>query len=312
MKASAPGKLVISGAYSVLRGAPALVCAVSRRVYADSERPATFLAPEVTEGIRLLKERGPVGPPPWYDASELRGDGHKWGLGSSAAICVASLGALLSDQTEVLARTLSRDEFTAQLFPLAREAHRTAQGGGSGIDVAASCFGGTLIATLPSGGGEALPEIAPTQLPPDLHFEVWGMTKSASTADFVARVFALQGSEPQIFDALFEDLTSAAKDAVTGAQLGRANLIVEALKRQSATLADLGARAKVPIVLPEVTELVRYVGEDCAFLPSGAGGGDINLYVGTAPSSQTFRDRAAELDLVSLPLDLGAPGLSLS
>jgi len=41
--ARAPGKLVLSGAYAVLSGAPALVVAVDRYVVADSARPAAFL-----------------------------------------------------------------------------------------------------------------------------------------------------------------------------------------------------------------------------------------------------------------------------
>ena len=42
-RARAPGKIVLSGAYAVLAGAPAIVSAVSRYVTADSERPATFV-----------------------------------------------------------------------------------------------------------------------------------------------------------------------------------------------------------------------------------------------------------------------------
>ena len=46
-RARAPGKLVLSGAYAVLSGAPALVAAVDRYVVADSARPTLFDAPEV-------------------------------------------------------------------------------------------------------------------------------------------------------------------------------------------------------------------------------------------------------------------------
>ena len=42
MRARAPGKLVLSGAYAVLEGAPALVAAVDRYALADSERSATL------------------------------------------------------------------------------------------------------------------------------------------------------------------------------------------------------------------------------------------------------------------------------
>ena len=42
-RARAPGKVVLSGAYAVLSGAPAIVAAVSRYVTADSARPAELL-----------------------------------------------------------------------------------------------------------------------------------------------------------------------------------------------------------------------------------------------------------------------------
>ena len=84
MKARAPGKLVLSGAYAVLEGAPAIVTAVDRYVTADPARRAELVTPEVS--VALGAEHAP-----WFDASELREDGEKLGLGSSAAIVVASL-----------------------------------------------------------------------------------------------------------------------------------------------------------------------------------------------------------------------------
>ena len=87
-RARAPGKVVFSGAYAVLGGAPAIVLAVERDVVADTERPHEFLTDEVAAALEP-NERAP-----WFDASALREDGRKLGLGSSAAILVASLFAL--------------------------------------------------------------------------------------------------------------------------------------------------------------------------------------------------------------------------
>ncbi len=91
-RARAPGKLVLSGAYAVLSGAPAIVAAVDRYVTADSARPASFLTPEVRAAIGDQ-------PAPWFNADDLRENGEKLGLGSSAAILVASLAALELDRT---------------------------------------------------------------------------------------------------------------------------------------------------------------------------------------------------------------------
>ncbi|MBM4364466.1 MAG: phosphomevalonate kinase, partial [Deltaproteobacteria bacterium] len=82
MIARAPGKLVLSGAYAVLEGAPAIVTAVDRWVTADTGRPADRLTPEVSAALAGRTA-------PWFDAGPLRDGEQKLGLGSSAAILVA-------------------------------------------------------------------------------------------------------------------------------------------------------------------------------------------------------------------------------
>jgi phosphomevalonate kinase len=51
MIARAPGKLVLSGAYAVLEGAPALVAAIDRYAVADASRPTLRVTPEVREAL---------------------------------------------------------------------------------------------------------------------------------------------------------------------------------------------------------------------------------------------------------------------
>src|SRR5579871_2078485 len=99
MRARAPGKLVLSGAYAVLEGAPCLVAAVDRYAVADAARPAPF----VTDEVRAAVDAGVLDAAPWFDASALRdrapdGTSRKLGLGSSAAILVASMAAALGDR----------------------------------------------------------------------------------------------------------------------------------------------------------------------------------------------------------------------
>ncbi|MCH2109631.1 MAG: hypothetical protein MK135_09890 [Polyangiaceae bacterium] len=329
MKAKAPGKLVLSGAYSVLRGAPAIVTAVDRFVTADSDRPATFFAPEVTAALEYLKETPPAFPgstqvawqAPWYDAGPLRdGDpstGRKLGLGSSAAIVAASLGATLGAHFEPAIPTSKLRDL---IHPIARVAHRQAQGGGSGIDVAAAVYGGTLAAQiLPSEEGNQL-KTQTLALPENLVFEVWAMPSSASTKDFVRAVFELEKTSPLSFRKYFEAQAEASEKAAKAIlpmenqqepDAQSARLFIQSLQEQLHALTHLGAAAGVPIVLDDVLEMNAELPSDACFLPSGAGGGDITIYLGPEATDSQFREKATSKNLQLIPLQLNAAGLQL-
>jgi phosphomevalonate kinase len=279
--ALAPGKLVLSGAYAVLDGAPAVVTAVNRYVLADASRPPTFVTPEVSAA---LDARG-GGAAPWFDASALRDQGRKLGLGSSSAIVVASLAALeLSASPHRSTQALQQAVFLPAL-----RAHRAAQGGGSGIDVAAAVFGGTLLARR---RGEAL-EVVPVSLPPGLHLEVWSAGTSASTAALLGCVARLAREDAALHRALLEPQADAALLAAAALRAGDLETLLDALSRQCESLAALGRAAGAPIVTAEVRELhahARLGGG--VVLPSGAGGGDVALYAGAAAPTASLRKAA--------------------
>lgn len=301
MRARAPGKLVLSGAYAVLRGAPALVTAVDRYVTADSDRAADFETPEVKAGLaRLARTRPGPFTAPAFDASSLRHEDRKLGLGSSAAILLASLRAL-DDSPDPLSAE-EKDE----LFALALAAHREAQGGGSGVDVAASCFGGTLAARLVDG---AL-QITPAELPSALVWETWAMRSPASTSEFVKRVFAAEHAHPARFERVFQRQIDGSEAALAATKARDARAFVAALREEHEALHELGELASAPIILPEVSELHRLAGEAACFLPAGAGGGDVTLYVGPTPSPAAFRREAERRGLELIPLHLSAPGVT--
>lgn len=305
MKARAPGKLVLSGAYAVLWGAPAVVTAVDRYVQVDGSRPAGFRSAEVMETLKLLHEQtGRLAEPPWFRADALREGERKLGLGSSAAICIASLWVRLFEQPGFA--SLSSDEQRRQAFELALQGHRIAQGGGSGIDVAAATFGGTLVVTLQN---ERL-ELAAASLPPDLVVETWAMTEPASTSEFVAKVRTCQSERPEEFARAMEAQRTASERAATALTAADNGAFIPAVRQQHEALHVLGQLARIPIVLPSVRELHGLLPKESCFLPSGAGGGDITLYFGKTPSSAQFRARAQQLSLVPIALGFAAPGVS--
>lgn len=297
MIARAPGKVVLSGAYAVLEGAPAVVTAVDRYVTADTARPADLITPEVKAALGNRRA-------PWFDATGLRSGDKKLGLGSSAAILVASLGALTAEERGIA----SNEELRTAVLEPALLAHRTAQGGGSGIDVAASVRGGTIIASRK--GGALL--VRSVDLPRALHLEVLFAGVPASTSELVGKVRAFKARSPHEYGGVMEGLTASAEDAERAFDEGSPADVIRALRDQLRGLADLGEHSGARIVTREVARLADLAGEeDAVVLPAGAGGGDVAIYAGTAAPSPRLvaafeKERHARLELT-----LGAEGLHL-
>lgn len=294
MIAKAPGKIVVSGAYAVLEGSPAIVAAVDRYVTADTSRAPDFTTPEVRAA---LGDRAA----PWFDASPLRAGDKKLGLGSSAAILVASLAAIAADRGLTDDASLQRAVFEPALL-----AHRVAQGGGSGVDVAASTYGGAVIAVSQSGKLD----VRAASIPEGLVIEVLFAGKPASTPELIGRVKALKASAPGDYTALLEHLDTAARAARSAFEAGSGAAFIGALRAQLDGLTALGQRASAPIVTPEVTRLADQAArEHAVVLPAGAGGGDVALYVGRHEPSESMRRAITDAHHERLDLKLGARGV---
>lgn len=306
MIARAPGKLVLSGAYSVLEGAPSLVAAVDRYAVADASRPADFVTAEVRASI-AAGHLGHLGHPvtlveaPWFDASALRasdpsgGPSRKLGLGSSAAILVASLAATAAPDLP-----LPLDA----LFERALASHRAAQGGGSGVDVAASVFGGVLACRLAKDGRLS---VKPHILPEGTVVEVFSSPVSAETRSLLAAVRAFRARDPFVYGALLARASSAAEAALvatTPSDLARAVAL------QARALGELGQLAGAPILPSEIATLAAAAETEGATVsPSGAGGGDVSIFIGPAPASRALLALAESLGLERVDLRIGAPGV---
>lgn len=313
----APGKIVVSGAYSVLWGAPSIVAATTRGAIADAAREATHVADEVRAAIELgFIERACA-----VDVSALRaptpdGGSRKLGLGSSAAIVVSTLAALTAAVDE------SPTALRARVFDLAMRAHKRVQPDGSGIDVAASTFGGVLVCRVASTpSGEHALDARPTELRADIR--VVASQHPASTKDMVARVRAYAAASPSAFQTILDRAASAAADASSARD---AEAFIAALRAQDDALRALARDSGAPIFTPEFDALARIAERDGAFFgPSGAGGGDVGIHVARATGdpgarrdassgspawSEAFATGLAELGVDAIDLGLGAPGVA--
>ena len=285
MKVIAPGKLVLTGAYAVLEGAPAIVVAIDRYAVVDTLSPTKV-------DVKAL-----------YDDA-----GQKLGLGSSAASMVASFGA----------RALARGDdprhapVRAEIFRAVRDAHQREQGGGSGVDVAASVHGGALRYTIvrdassPKSKRPAETKIHAVELPRGLVLTAFWSGTSARTSDLLARVDALRARGGA--GAVFTALRGVAEDAA--AAVGDVGRFVQRAAAFGRALATLGDAADAPIVPPALAELASLAErEGAAFLPSGAGGGDVAVWLGVQPPSLAFAARATALAVSPLALAVDHGGV---
>jgi phosphomevalonate kinase len=281
----APGKLVLTGAYAVLEGAPAIVVAVDRYAVADV----------ASQDLRTV------------DVASLHDEaGRKLGLGSSAASMVAMAGASAHARGEDLADPAVR----AALFREVREAHARSQGGGSGVDVAAAVYGGALRYAVqpPDGAGPQVPSIRPVAVPSRIELRAFWSGASARTSELRARVDALR-SRTGFALAPLRRLAAVAAAAVDG---GDARAFVLAARDYGDALATLGHAADAPIVPPSFAKLARQAERaDGAFLPSGAGGGDVAVWLGLASPPADFVERAAALGMRAIPLSIDVGGVRL-
>ena len=296
MKVVAPGKVLLFGAYSVLEGTEALVAAVDRYAIADADH----LAPSSSREVRAAIGEEPA---PALDLAGLHEGADKLGLGSSAAALVATLGA----RAAAHGKDLADGGVRAEIFVAAKRAHAEAQGGGSGVDVAASTFGGALFYRMQA---EADAGVRRAALPAGLALRVFWSGRSARTSDLVAKVKRLAARDRAAFDraigAIGACVTASAR-ACAGGDLGA---FVAAGQASGRALALLGGAADAPIVPAAFAELATLAErEGGAFYPSGAGGGDVGVWLGAAAPSAGFLAHARATGMALLDLGLDHDGL---
>ncbi|HKV66191.1 MAG TPA: hypothetical protein VJN66_07395 [Rhodanobacteraceae bacterium] len=297
--ASAPGKLVLLGEYAVLEDAPALVLAVDRRASATLT-PSPHGAWEIvspTLGLQArLQLRG--GHATWNDKApaelewiatllarfplterlspcrvELDSDAFhldhggartKLGLGSSAALTVAVLGALHA-HANLAPPTLNE----------AIEAHRAIQHGhGSGIDIAASLSGG--LSRFQLGGDGA--RLAPMKFPEGLRWCCAYSGRPASTRAMLATVAGWREREPAAFAQRTRELATISSRGIDAVIANDAAAFMSSLHDYAGALARFGEAAGADIASREHRAIAAIAADcGCVYKSCGAGDGDVGV-----------------------------------
>lgn len=309
MIARAPGKVLLAGEYSVLEGSPAVVLAVQRHAVATTG-PRAALSPfleaarhEIAERFGEDSDEAALATHVHVDSSELEARGVKLGLGSSAAATVAAIARATAARSGDAGW---RDE----VHLLAHRAHAKAQeprgARGSGADIAASVHGGYLQVQRV---GDDLTPLTFRRLPPlsGVLVLVWS-GHPADTPTLVAAVRALRARDPVAHAAALDEIAASAADLAAGRDA------VAAVARGARALAQLGARAGVPLVPPTfraVAELAAARGG--AAKPTGAGGGDlIAAVLPDREAAAAFTAQVSGVGMITLTPSVSRDGVVLA
>lgn len=290
IRSSAPGKVVVTGEYAVLDGAPAICMAVDRRAHVTVTRADgechTVLAPGYVPFVgRFDAHRGgldwrdgtaefPLLTAVWQelaarpkhklaivlDSNEFHDvtSGNKFGIGSSAALAVALAAAL--ERATGGERSVAR---------MAADAHRRLQNGaGSGADVACCFSGGVIEYRMGEDSARAL------QWPASLHYALLWSGVSASTAVQLEKLTrATRGGSRAALGAASADVAAAwqSNDAVA---------IFSTLRAYATVLQHFDDEHALGIYAAGHARLAA-AAESCGvvYKPCGAGGGDLGIVI---------------------------------
>ena len=346
---SAPGKLVLSGEYAVLAGAPALVIAVDRRVSCEiatrSEpgwqfRSTGFEATSRHELDALLdtQDLNPEDPAricqailrtlPGDDLSASRllsglggglGEGPGAGLGEGLKVTLDS--SSFYDAGAKLGLGSSAAVCVALTRALLELTHSSADTLAIALAAHRSVQGGRGsgldVATACVGGlvefqraaDSGLPTTVPRNLPAGVHLGFFWSGSSTATADHLKR---------------FESWTKKSRPHALAALVAAATEVTHALPDADDFMRQLRVYSQRLRAMDEASGIGIY-GEthqalaelahacEVVYKPSGAGGGDIGIAIArSAAAIEAFSQRASAMNVTTLALGMEQHGIEVS
>ncbi len=284
LTASAPGKLLLFGDHAVVYGYPCIVTAVDQRMYVTVESTESEFLEVCALDVhtpsyrKKLHELGKNEVPKSVAFVEhvykrflekfphLRGVvitsrsdfSATYGFGSSSAVTVAMACAV----NERYQLKLSPKE----IFDLCYEAVLDVQGVGSGFDVAAAIWGGTLYYVKPAS------VVTPLHIP-QLPIVVGYTGVKADTVSLIKKVYEMQQTYPEKVTQIFIQIGNIVNEAKLALETQQWAVVGELMKKNQVYLRELGVATALLDRLIFSTEQAGAFGAKL----SGAGGGDCML-----------------------------------
>lgn len=357
-----PGKLMIAGEYAVLDpNQPAVVLAVDRYVsayiepdnqnelslpqlglktitwetcdeqvqFSSSDSRLRFIQNSILVVNQLLRENSiALRPFRLTIKSELDDPvtGQKYGLGSSAAVVVAVISAMLS---------LYGDEEKApaldHIFKLSAIAHLRTQTNGSGADIAAAVYGGWLGYTSYKPDwvlknieqGEKLTPLLEKQWPllsirplvaPSLLQLAVGWTKEAvSTGPMIKRVQDYRICHEEGYSEFLKDSSRSVIGLINSIERNDCSSAISFLKQNRVALKKLGESAGLPIETAKLKALCTIAEKYGSGKLSGAGGGDCGIaFLQDDTQIKDLHEAWRAADISPLKVNISKKGVSVT
>lgn len=314
---SAPGKLMLFGEHAVVYGYPCIVTAVDQRIRVlievNEDKKLRIEAPDVgltdySLEISGLNEKQDLPKGAWFVVTAInnffkrfnvrsglkvrtRSDfSSEFGFGSSSAVTVAVIKGL----SELFGVKMEGRD----LFDLSYKTVLDVQGVGSGFDLAAAIWGGTLWFV---GGGKTIIPLKTEELP-----IVVGYTGiKADTPTLIKQVTEKQKIYPEITTKIFEAISLIVQEAKDVLERGDWIQLGELMNLNQGLLDALGVNTK------ELSSLIcacREVGAFGAKL-SGAGGGDCMIALVDSQTRVAVEEAITNAEGRVLKVKLGAEGV---
>jgi len=289
---------MLLGEHAVLHGRSALVCAIDRRIHTtlipreDEEIHITsslgkadctiekIEAPEslrfVKAAINHFKDEITKG----FDLDIHSDFTHQAGLGSSAAVTVATCA--------VLASWLEKDTTRQHMLEKSIEIVRDVQGLGSGSDVAASIYGGIVLFKTNPPIAKKLTGTHPLTV-------IFSGSKR-QTVEVVKEVEKFRARIPEAFDDLYDLMGRSAEDAAEAIEDGRWQIVADLLNLNQGLMDAIGvSNGKLAGILYALRKDPGIM----ATKISGAGLGDCVIGLGS-PTLEAFSYQQLPLAITSV------------
>lgn len=216
--------------------------------------------------------------------------GKKYGLGSSAAIVVSVVSAILTIHGE-----FEEAKDLEKLFKLSAIAHLKTQRNGSGTDVAVAVYGGWLqYGTYSSKWllkalkkeksitniiNKDWPHLLIKRITPpkELKLAIGWTRESVGTANMVKRIEAFQEKNKKVYEEFLEESKSSVSALIDAFRTENCEKAIHALYKNRMALNNLGNLAGVNIETEKIKILCTIADNFGRGKSSGAGGGDCGI-----------------------------------